>query len=1102
MQNAARLARFFRPVAVLLALAISAGAAKADTLNVSTNSGYARLLFNFAPKASVRAQVTGGVLILSFSRKSDVSATTIAQNLPNIASGARVDPDGQTYRFTLGQPFRIHSSVSASQVAIDLVPDSYTGTPPDLPPPPPPPPKTVDVASLPLVAVRSSSYQNFTRLVFDWPKDVKYSVFPGAGKLGIRFEGLARIDLSALARFAPPWVKNAAWRIDGNGTIVEFDTDQASGFHDFRAGNKIVLDVLAPKTDADAYNPPGDTKPTITPLKPAAGISAAQAAAVATAVQQVNGATKPSAPAPEPAPPGETKPAAPPPETALSEANGQVTGNGAVLVFANAANRATAVFVRGLTAWVVLQDAAPLDVMKLKTQLGDFPSAVEATSSGDVSILRVTLKKPADISARADGSSLRVTIGPAPNAQPSAIGFSRNQDDATHSSLTTLLPNATSAVTVTDPVVGDQLVIVPAAVGNAMLAPHEYIEFGVLKTAAGLAVTPYVDDLSVTVDHSRIGITRKGGLSLTPPAMPVADSPAALAAGGSGPTFMDFTRWGHFTGGSFLATERRLRAATARLGSGEANHARLVLARFYLANDFAAEALGLINLMQAQDPSLQSDRQLQTMRAAASYMMGRYRDAHNAIAAGSFDDDPHAALWRGLTEAAQEDWTNARADLDRADAIVKLYPAAWQARARIAKAETALALGHLEIADAAILRLPHDVDRKLAIRANLVRARLLAAEDHGGEAGALFNAIEKSGDERAAAESIYYRTEAALRAGVLNRPGAIKVLEQLHYRWRGDLLELKTLRKLASLYFDEKRWRDGLRTLRIAAANFPGEDQARRAQDDMRSAFDALFIGGKADKLKAVDALAIFYDFIDLTPIGPQGDDMIRRMADRLVTVDLLAPAETLLKYQIDNRLDGIARAQVATRLAVIYLMDQKAQSALDTLRATQIAGLPDDVNHERIILEARAFAALKQWNNALDLIAVDDSSDTVRLRADIYWESGNWAIAGQKAEELLGERWNDTAPLTPLEREQVMRAAVAYSLSNDEASLDRLRDRFGPKMKASPDANAFTVLAQRIDAHGVAFRDAAAQIASIDTLQAFMRDFKKKLDATPATLN
>jgi hypothetical protein len=240
----------------------------------------------------------------------------------------------------------------------------------------------------------------------------------------------------------------------------------------------------------------------------------------------------------------------------------------------------------------------------------------------------------------------------------------------------------------------------------------------------------------------------------------------------------------------------------------------------------------------------------------------------------------------------------------------------------------------------------------------------------------------------------------------------------------------------------------------------------------------------------------MFYDNIDLTPIGAEGDEMIRRMVDRLVAVDLLGPAGNLLAYQVDKRLDGVAKAEVSTKLAAIYLMDHKPQAAVDVLHGSKISGLPDEDGHARMILEARAFAALKQWDNALDLISVDDQLDTRRLRADIYWESGNWPQTGQKVEELLGQRWSDAIPLSDSERGQVLRMAVAYSLANDDASLDRLRQNFTPKMQHTADGNAFTVLAQQIDMHGLAFRDAAAKIASVDTLQVFMKDFNKRHEA------
>lgn len=1098
------LGAFATALALVLCLTVSPARA-ADSVTVSTEGGYARLLFTLSPTAHVQASATGGVLTIGFDRKVALDPAALTQTLPSYIGGARADADGKALRFVLAQPVRVHSSASGEKIAIDLAQASFAGTPPDLPPPPVKTASPVDPDRLDTLRVRAGSYRNFTRIVFDWARTVPYSVFPGAGKLTLRFEALARPDFSALLRQAPPWIKNAAWHIDGKSVVVEFETDADSGYHDFRDGTHIALDVLAPKTDADSYAPPGPAKvkPNMLALNApkSDAVTGAQAQAVAAAAAKLsNTAVSPNAAAAPPvsnpikpataaAAPAASAVAAPPPANPAPPADGKLTRDGAVLTFAGAGRHGSAVFLRGMTAWIVLQDAAPLDAAKLKSALGNFPDAVDASSADGVSVLRLTLKNAEEIAAFADGSDLKVVIAPrtAPNAI--AIGFARNQDDATHSSLTTLLPGATHSVTLVDPVAGDALILVPAAAGRALASERSYAEFQALKTASGLVLLPFVDDLSVGVDAARVTITHPGGLSLTPPSMPVADSPAALARNGNGASYLDFAAWSRTRGGGFLATERLLRAAAARLNSADADHARLVLARFYLANGFAAETLGLIALMQGADPALQSDRQLLTMRAAADYEMGRFRDARNDVAGTAFDADRHAALWRGLIEAALEDWNDAQADLERAGPVLHLYSADWQTRVRLATAQAAFGRGHLELVDAALARLAPNLPKPLMLEAQLERARLYAAENRQKEAVRLFDAVENGGDEGEAARAIFYRVNAALAAGTMKTPQAIAALERLRFRWRGDALEMKTLRKLGALYFAKQHWREGLHALRTASQSFPNDDLARQAQDDMRAAFVDLFLKGGADKMPPVEALSLFYDFIDLTPIGADGDEMIRRMADRLVAVDLLGPAADLLKYQIDKRLDGVARAQVAAKLAAIHLMDNKPQLALDTLRATQISGLPDELGHQRMLLEARALAGLKRWGDALDMIAVDQAADTARLRADIDWQSGNWAAAGREAEQSLSARWSDAAALTPDERQAVMRACVSYSLANDETSLERLRAHFGPKMISTPDSGAFAAVSERIDAHGLAFRDAAAQVASIDTLQGLMKD-------------
>src|ERR1700722_13487007 len=168
---------------------------------------------------------------------------------------------------------------------------------------------------------------------------------------------------------------------------------------------------------------------------------------------------------------------------------------------------------------------------------------------------------------------------------------------------------------------------------------------------------------------------------------------------------------------------------------------------------------------------------------------------------------------------------------------------------------------------------------------------------------------------------------------------------------------------MARLYIEEGRYRDSFYVMRSAVAAHPDSDMTRRIQEQAAATFETLFLADKGDALSAIDALALFYDFRELTPIGRRGDEMIRRLADRLVAVDLLDQAADLLQYQVDNRLQGAARAQVATRLAVIYLMNHKADRALATLRATRTAALTNDLRNQRLLLEARALSDMGRYD-------------------------------------------------------------------------------------------------------------------------------------------
>ena len=141
----------------------------------------------------------------------------------------------------------------------------------------------------------------------------------------------------------------------------------------------------------------------------------------------------------------------------------------------------------------------------------------------------------------------------------------------------------------------------------------------------------------------------------------------------------------------------------------------------------------------------------------------------------------------------------------------------------------------------------------------------------------------------------------------------MRELEMLSVIWRGDAHRGEDAEQM--LAQDLRRNRPLCRTLLAAAKTAtrlqPNSELSRQGQDAASALFSQLYLGPKGDDMKPVDALAMFYEYRELTPIGRRGDEMIRRLADRLVAVDLLDQAAELLQYQVDKRLEGAARAQV-----------------------------------------------------------------------------------------------------------------------------------------------------------------------------------------------
>jgi len=757
------------------------------------------------------------------------------------------------------------------------------------------------------------------------------------------------------------------------------------------------------------------------------------------------------------------------------------------LMFPFAAPTPAAVFRRADTLWLVFDTATPLDLAALGEDDSNAIKSAQVISLPDGQAVRLKLERPRLTSVESEGDTWMLTLGDTVAAPTRPLGVARNIAGTARATVTVPFEHPRRLIRIADPDIGDNLLVV-AALGPArgFLKTQDFVEFRLVASAQGVVVQPLADDIHVDLVPDKVVLGRPNGLTLS--------SLTATAGNAAGfrPVVFDAQLWGFDRQSAFTERQYKLIAAAADAGEAKRLTPRLELARFYLSREMFVEAKAVLDIALSEERPTADNPTGLVLRAITRIMLNRPDEALKELSDPLIGDQYDAPLWRAFAFARQGKWAEARQGFRNVEATIATLPIELQ---QLAMKEALRAA--IEIRDfAGAAEQLHEFEtigmpRHMQPAVLVLTGRLAQGLGKNLDALKAFRAAAETDDRPAAAQG--QLREIALRYGLgdLKRPDVIGELETLTALWRGDETEVEALQMLTRLYTEEGRYRDAFHAMRTALKAHPNSEMTRRIQDDAAQTFDSLFLAGKGDAMPAIDALSLFYDFRELTPIGRRGDEMIRRLADRLVSVDLLYQASELLQHQIDNRLQGAARSQVATRLAVIYLMDRKAERALAVLRATRLADLTKELRNLRLLLEARALSDLGRHELALEVITNIEKREAVRLRSDILWAAKRFGESGEQIELLYGERWKNFEPLTDSERADILRAAIGYALSEDAIGLGRLREKYGAKMMEGPDRRAFEIATAPFGANAAEFRDVARVTSSSDTLSTFLREMR-----------
>jgi len=865
-----------------------------------------------------------------------------------------------------------------------------------------------------------------------------------------------------------------------------------------------AVEKMTPAKDSAA---PAAEKIAAAPENPALP---AEAAKVATSAEQVQAAAAeaPKAAPPKQAPPAEpakkAEPAAssPPPESGANDKTASVEArrdsDGLRVTFSFAAPPPAALFRRADTVWLVFDQSKPLDIEPIRAKGGAIIGDVSRLPLEKGQAIRIRLNRPQIPSlegeGRANGSEWTLTFADRGQTSPLPLTVLRNIADPARASVTVPLANAGAMHRLIDPDAGDTLLVVTAPPPTrGLIKRQDFVELSLLESVQGVVVHPNSDDISAEVGSDKVMLGRPGGLTLSS-----ADVAAERATAAVRPLF-DGNEWRKNREEKFFPKLDALTRAAAVAGPEEKAQARLELANFYMSRGMYHEARGMTNLILSETNPGNEDAAVLMIRAVASILMGHPERALKDLASPAIGNGYDSQLWKGFALARQEKWADAREKFKNAEFSIATLPVELQ---RVVTADAMRA--SLEVKDYAgasrrrseleVIGIPDEMKPEIAV----LRGRLAEALGHDKDALDAYKYAALSPDREASAEARLLEALLRLRRGELGQTELMRELEILSVIWRGDAIELRTLNKLAEVYAKNGRYADSLTAAKTATKLQPNSELSRQGQDAASALFAELYLSPKGEDMKPVDALSMFYEFRELTPIGRRGDEMIRRLADRLAAVDLLDQAAELLQYQVDKRLEGAARAQVAARLAMVYLTNRKPDRAIAALRVTRIADLSGELRQQRLLLEARAQSDVGRHDLALDIISNIAGREAIRLRSDIYWASRQWREASEQIELYYGERWRDFRPLNAAEKSDVIRAVVGYALAEDAIGLARFREKYAPLMNGEADKSTFEIASKPAASNSTEFALIAKMAASVDTLDGFIREMKVRFpDAT-----
>ncbi len=1059
--------------------------------NTSRHGAFGRLHFILPTETAYQAKIIGSTLEISFAEPVESDISAFARTLPDYISAAELSGDKKTLSLALTKPFALRTFSTGNTIFADLIgsgiPLPTVATP--LIPTARIAPKPADFPTVPKLNIRVGNHSDYTRMVFVWDKKVPYKIRRNEKQLEIIFPVSTDFNRQQFTNSLPSDFQPFAVSELKDGMKIVFPLPNGIVPKDSILDNRIILDLV--RTPPVPIEPP---KPPIIPV-PAEPNNPLPASVPPPILPETESIALPL-PVPE-TPQPISAPAEPvinedlPPATEDAEEE-QAKSAAASLSFQQGRESAAAVFQNNGYLWVVFDRSYPVDLNLLRRLGGDIVKEIIQFPSTTSTIIRIIADTRYNPSVRREGTLLILDLMEQPMRPNFALEVTPQADFGMGSRLFIPVTGSSKALTVYDPVIGRNMHVVPVLpLGRGIDRLYSYPQADILPSAQGIVVIPKADNIEARNSNTGVSVLRRNhdflmsrDVSLTPD---IRNSTLSEA--------LNIKEWGYANPENLSAQKQKMQILPMEVNADKKDLGRLEYARFLFANDYIPETLGVLKVITKDSPEIENTPAFLALRGAANFMMYRYEEAISDFSNPIFAGDDDIALWLAAAKVYTQNPADELPVLKANMSTLRDYPDWIKIRLGFAGLEAAAAAED-ELALQNFLEFTNNKNASIYQKAGneYYKGKLNGITSAFGTAISNFEHAEDSNSRYYRALAGRERVKIQTLTGSISSQKAAEELERLRFAWRAGDYELGVLSDLVNLYLTDKEYAKAMRTMKDISISFGNTPAGRTNTKRMNELFQDLYLGKKADEMTPIKAIALFEEFKELTPSDYRGNDMIRRLADRMVAVDLLTQAADILNRHLSgSNLNATERSLAGSRLALVRLLNKEPLLALQALNASENPDASLPLSRHRKYIRAKALADTQKASEALTLLAGDDSTEANSLRTEILWAEKRWADAAEALRKTI-KKPEPGKGISTQEAQDILYWVTAMKLAGQERGVARARQNFIPYMKKSPYYDAFNLITSPLKSGVGDYRSLADDIKSIEGFKDFAASYSGKI--------